>query len=135
MKTMSLTSHIEPDRLEEVARVLDEQVWPEYRELPNFVGLVELPADHVRRQVVGLSIWDGDLDASEDAIARFRKESQVSRARQLRWRHSTSLDSYQISKVNASPLVPILEGGFDVERRFLNPRSGLFLAGGGQALG
>lgn len=74
MKPMSLTPHIEPDRLEEIARVLDEQVWPEYRELPDFVGLVELPADHVRRQVAGLSIWDGDLDASEDAIARFRKE-------------------------------------------------------------
>ena len=56
-----------------MVRVLDEQIVPEYRELPNFVGLVVLHADHVRREVVGLSIWDGDFEASEDAIARFRK--------------------------------------------------------------
>ena len=73
MKARYLNFYIEPGRLAEVTRVLDEQIVPEYRELPNFVGLVALHADHVRREVVVLSIWDGDLDASEDAIARFRK--------------------------------------------------------------
>jgi hypothetical protein len=37
------------------------------------VGLVVLQADHVRREVVCLSIWDRDMEASEEAIARFRK--------------------------------------------------------------
>ncbi|MGO9332770.1 MAG: hypothetical protein ACLQCU_01735 [Acidimicrobiales bacterium] len=73
MKARSLTFHIEPDRLEEAVRILDEQVVPEYRELPNFVGLVALHADHVRREVVVLSIWDPDLEASEEAIARIRR--------------------------------------------------------------
>ena len=73
MKARSLIFYIEPDRLAEVMRVVDEKVVPEYRELPNFVGLVVLQADHVRREVVGLSIWDGDLGASEDAIERFRR--------------------------------------------------------------
>ena len=73
MKARYLNFYIEPDRLAEVVRVLDEQIVPEYRELPNFVGLVVLQADHVRREVVCLSIWDRDMEASEEAIARFRK--------------------------------------------------------------
>ena len=73
MKARSLTFYIEPDHLEEVVRVLDEQIVPEYRELPNFVGLVVLQADHVRREVVCLSIWDRDMEASEEGIARFRR--------------------------------------------------------------
>ena len=62
MKARSLTFYIQPDRLAEVLRVFDEQIVPEYRKLPNFVGLVVLHADLGRKEVVGLSIWDGDLD-------------------------------------------------------------------------
>ncbi|MGO8724533.1 MAG: hypothetical protein ACLQRM_17645 [Acidimicrobiales bacterium] len=72
MKARSLTFYIQPDRLAEVVKVLDEQIVPEYRDLPSFVGLVVLHTDHIRKEVVGLSIWDGDLDASEEATARFR---------------------------------------------------------------
>jgi hypothetical protein len=73
MKARSLTLDVEPERLAEVLRVVDEKIVPEYRELPNFVGLVVLHAGHARKEVVGISIWDGDLDASEDAIDRFRR--------------------------------------------------------------
>jgi len=74
MKARSLTFYIEPDRLDEVLRVIDELIVPIYRELPGFVGLVVLESEGVRAQLVGLSIWDGDLDTSEEAIAGFREK-------------------------------------------------------------
>lgn len=73
MKARSWIFSIEPERLAEVMKVVDEKVVPEYRELPNFLGLVVLHAGHVRREVLCLSLWDGDLGASEDAIERFRR--------------------------------------------------------------
>ena len=108
MKARSLIFYIEPDRLAEVVRVLDEQIVPEYRELPNFVGLVVLHADHVRREVLCLSIWDGDLDASEDAIARFRRGMANVSGAPPPSTPSTCFGSSQLSEVNASPLTPIL---------------------------
>lgn len=93
MKARSLTFYIEPDRLAEVVRVLDERIVPEYRGLPSFVGLVVLHADHVQREVIGLSIWDGDLKASEEAIAGFRKRiSHVSGA-------SASSETYDVLRL------------------------------------
>lgn len=73
MQARSLHFYIEPDHFAEVVRVLDERIVPEYRQLPGFVSLVVLQADHVRKEVVVLSIWDEDPDASEDVIARFRR--------------------------------------------------------------
>jgi hypothetical protein len=74
MKARSLTFYIEPDRLGEVLRVVDELIVPIYRKLPGFVGLVVLRAEHVPRELIGLSVWDGDLAVSEEAIAAFREK-------------------------------------------------------------
>ena len=77
MNARSLTFYIEPDRLDEVLSVVDELIVPIYRELPEFVGLVVLQAEHVRRELIGLSVWDGNLAASEEAIAGFREKIAV----------------------------------------------------------
>lgn len=77
MKARTLTFYIEPNRLGEVLRVVDDLVVPIYRELPGFIGLVVLESEGVRTQLVGLSIWDGDLDASEEAIAGFREKIAI----------------------------------------------------------
>ncbi|MGD0441092.1 MAG: hypothetical protein ABSB52_10755 [Acidimicrobiales bacterium] len=118
MKARSLTFYIEPDHLEEVVRVLDEQIVPEYRELPNFVGLVVLQADHVRREVLCLSIWDRDMEASEEGIARFRRRiTSVSGARQLRWRHSTSCGSCALVVRNLAVSDAFSERALEEQRR------------------
>lgn len=54
--------------MDEVLRVLDEEVLPRYRSIPQFVGLVILASSTgARREVVGLSLWEGDV-ARSDAI-------------------------------------------------------------------
>ena len=89
MKARSLTFYIEPDRLGEVLRVVDELIVPIYRKLPGFVGLVVLRAEHVPRELIGLSVWDGDLARLRRGHRRVQGENRngfgcVRRHRDLR---------------------------------------------------
>jgi len=73
MKARTLTFSIDPARVPQVLEALDEQILPEYRKMPNFVGLVILQADHARRELVGISVWDGGLEDSAELLASFRQ--------------------------------------------------------------
>lgn len=73
MKARTLTFYVDPERIAEVLRVLDEEILPRYRAMPNFVSLVLLHADYASRELLGLSVWDGDLAGSEEIMASFRQ--------------------------------------------------------------
>ena len=77
MKGRTVTFYIEPGQLPEVLRVIDEDVLPRYRALPHFVGVVVLQSERGSRvEVAGISLWDGDLEDSEEIAAEFRREVQ-----------------------------------------------------------
>ena len=53
-------------------RVLDDELIPQYLELPHFLGLVVLESDvGGRPEIVGLSAWDGDVHDSDAIIGKF----------------------------------------------------------------
>jgi hypothetical protein len=77
MKGRTINFFIEPDALPEVMRVIDEDVLPRYRALPHFVGVVVLQSVRGPRiEVAGISLWDGDLEDSEEIAAELRREVQ-----------------------------------------------------------
>ena len=77
MKGRTVNFYIEPEALPEVLRVIDEDVLPRYRALPHFVGVVVLQSERGSRvEVAGISLWDGDLEDSEEIAAEFRREVQ-----------------------------------------------------------
>src|ERR1700689_3082403 len=77
MKGRTVTFFIEPDALPEVLRPIDEDVLPRYRAFPHFVGVIVLQSERGSRvEVAGISLWDGDLDDSEEIAADFRREVQ-----------------------------------------------------------
>lgn len=72
MKARTLTFYVEPELVPAVLKALDEEILPEYRKIPGFLGLVLLHADHSRREIVGISVWDGSLAESNRVMAGFR---------------------------------------------------------------
>jgi hypothetical protein len=77
MKGRTVTFFIEPEALPEVLRSIDEDVLPRYRAFPHFVGVIVLQSERGSRvEVAGISLWDGDLDDSEEIAAEFRQEVQ-----------------------------------------------------------
>ena len=75
MKGRTVNFFIEPEALPEVMRTIDEVVLPRYRALPHFVGVVVLQSERGSRiEVAGISLWDGDLEDSEEIAAEFRRE-------------------------------------------------------------
>jgi hypothetical protein len=75
MKGRTVNFFIEPEALPEVLRAIDEDVLPRYRALPHFVGVVVLQTERGSRvEVAGISLWDGDLEDSEEIAAEFRRE-------------------------------------------------------------
>ena len=59
---------VEPESLPVVAQAIEDQVLARFSALPNFVGLVCLTSQRgARAEVVGISLWSGDLDPSEEA--------------------------------------------------------------------
>jgi hypothetical protein len=75
MKGRTVNFFIEPEALPEVLRSIDEDVLPRYRALPHFVGVVVLQSQRgARVEVAGISLWDGDLEDSEEIAAEFRQE-------------------------------------------------------------
>src|SRR5580704_18807558 len=77
MKGRTVNFFIEPDALPEVLRAIDEDVLPRYREFSYFVGVVVLQSTRGSRiEVAGISLWDGELEDSEESAAEFRREVQ-----------------------------------------------------------
>ena len=75
MKGRTVNFFIDPESLPEVLRVIDEDVMPRFRELPHFVGVVVLQSRRGSRvEIAGISLWDGDLEDSEEIAAEFRRE-------------------------------------------------------------
>ena len=58
---------VEPESLPVVVQAIEDQVLPRFAALPNFVGLVCLKSQSGgRAEVVGISLWSGDLEPSEE---------------------------------------------------------------------
>ena len=77
MKGRTVNFFIEPEALPEVLRAIDEDVLPRFRALPHFVGVVVLQSERgTRIEVAGISLWDGDLEESEEIASEFRREVQ-----------------------------------------------------------
>ena len=75
MKGRTVNFYIDPESLPEVLRVMDEDVIPRFREVPHFVGVVVLQSRRGSRiEIAGISLWDGDLEDSEEIAAEFRRE-------------------------------------------------------------
>src|ERR1700681_1974984 len=75
MKGRTVNFFIEPEALPEVLRAIDEDVLPRYRAFPHFVGVVVLQSTRGSRvEVAGISLWEGDLEDSEEIAAEFRRE-------------------------------------------------------------
>jgi hypothetical protein len=75
MKGRTINFFIEPEALPEVLRTIDEDVLPRYREFPHFVGVVVLQSTRGSRiEVAGISLWDGELEDSEEIAAELRRE-------------------------------------------------------------
>src|SRR5580658_5277266 len=75
MKGRTVNFFIEPDAVPDVLRAIDEDVLPQYRDFPHFVGIIVLRSERGSRlEVSGISLWDGDLDGSEEIAAELRRE-------------------------------------------------------------
>jgi hypothetical protein len=72
MKARTLTFWIDADYVDQALQIVDEDVLPAYRQSEHFLGLVILRSEVVERQVMGLSIWDGDRPGCEDVMTEFR---------------------------------------------------------------
>lgn len=59
--------------LDDVMTLFDTEVLPRYLDSPHFLGLIVVDAEDVRHEVLGMSVWDGDLDGSEEVVAEFRR--------------------------------------------------------------
>ena len=72
MRARTVSFYIDPELLPECKHVLDAELFPRYLEMSHFVGLVVLESDvGGRPEVVGLSVWDGDLEDSDAIIEEF----------------------------------------------------------------
>jgi hypothetical protein len=72
MKARTVSFYIEAALMPEVLRTLDEELLPQYIDLPHFLGLVVLESEtETRPEVVGMSLWDGDLRDCDDIIEGF----------------------------------------------------------------
>ncbi len=75
MKGRTVNFYVDPESLPEVLRAMDEDVIPRFREVPHFVGVVVLQSQRGSRiEIAGISLWDGDLEDSEEIAAEFRRE-------------------------------------------------------------
>ena len=72
MRARTLSFFIDREMLPEVMALVDEEILPRYEALPNFLGLILVDTEEMRREVLGMSVWDGELDGSDEVIAEFR---------------------------------------------------------------
>jgi hypothetical protein len=59
--------------LDEVTTMIDTEVLPRYLDSPHFLGLIAVDAQDVRHEVRGMSVWDGDLEGSQEIVSEFRR--------------------------------------------------------------
>ena len=75
MKGRTVNFFIEPEALPDVLRAIDEDVLPRY---PGVPALRRCGGPAVTRgtriEVAGISLWDGELEDSEEIAAEFRRE-------------------------------------------------------------
>ncbi|HXW38159.1 MAG TPA: hypothetical protein VEJ44_00580 [Acidimicrobiales bacterium] len=72
MRARTLSFYIDRNLLSDVTNVIDNDLLPRHREMPHFLGLIVIDTGDRRREVVGMSVWDGDLADSEEVIAEVR---------------------------------------------------------------
>jgi len=72
MKCREVSFFVDDAHREVALEALTRDVLPKFLQLPNFRGYVALLAVHqVRHEIIVLSLWDDDLEASEDASKAF----------------------------------------------------------------
>ncbi len=64
----------DPDHIPDVRRRIDEQVLPRFLAVPHFLGFMALQSEGDRSEIVAMSFWDDDLEASEAISEEFRDE-------------------------------------------------------------
>jgi|ERR1700688_2224826 len=77
MKGRTISFFVDSEALPHVLLSIDEEVLPRFREFPSFVGVVVLQAQRgTRIEVAAISLWNGNLEESEEISAEFRREVQ-----------------------------------------------------------
>lgn len=72
MRARTVSFYIDSTLMPEVLRALDEELLPHYLALPHFLGLVVLESEtETRPEVLGMSLWDGDMSDCDDIIEGF----------------------------------------------------------------
>lgn len=73
MQARTLSFFINRQMLDEVMAIFDTEVLPRYLDSPHFLGLIVVDAEDVRHEVLGMSVWDGDLEGSQEIVSEFRR--------------------------------------------------------------
>ena len=72
MKYRQANFYVEQDRLPDILRAVLDELIPSYRDLPHFMGVTLIKADHGERaEVIATSFWDDGLEGSDEAPNRF----------------------------------------------------------------
>jgi hypothetical protein len=72
VKGRTVSFYIDPGMIDDVLSAFDHEVLPRYRAMPHFLGLVILQSESgERREVLGLSVWDGSRHDADAVIEQF----------------------------------------------------------------
>jgi hypothetical protein len=73
MRGRTVSFYIDSELMPTVLQVVDNELLPIYSSMPHFLGLVILESEVAggRPEVVGLSVWDEEMDDSETVINGF----------------------------------------------------------------
>jgi len=72
VKARTVSFYIDPEFVPQVLEALDNELIPQYREVPHFIGLVVLESEEEGRpEFLGMSVWDGDRTDCDDVIELF----------------------------------------------------------------
>jgi hypothetical protein len=73
MQARTLSFFINREMLDDVMTLIDTEVLPRYLDSPHFLGLIVVDTEDVRHEVLGMSVWDGDLEGSQEIVSEFRR--------------------------------------------------------------
>jgi len=72
MRGRTVSFYIDAELIPEVLDVIDNELLPTYSSLPHFLGLIILQSEvDGLPEVLGVSVWDEDMDDSEVVIGGF----------------------------------------------------------------
>jgi len=75
MRCRQTCLYIDQDRLPDILESVVDVLVPEYRDIPHFLGVTLIKADHgSRAEVITASYWDDGLEGSDEASLRFVDE-------------------------------------------------------------